>query len=113
MREVARSNFKLCMHGCAGCLLLADLLRVQLAKLEPDSNATEPKDELVGDVQCAPWKSLVVPAVGSVAWGSLVFSAQGVQAKASNLWVEMIIQAVQSNSCFDLLHSFRTGREGA
>ena len=56
VQEVADADWKPCMLGCAGCLQLADLLRVQLAKLEPDSNATEPKDELVGDVQCDPWK---------------------------------------------------------
>ena len=56
VQEFAEADWKACMFGCAGCLQLADLLRVQLAKLEPDSNATEPKDELVGVVECAPWK---------------------------------------------------------
>lgn len=56
VQEAAEADLKPCMLGCAGCLQLADLLRVQLAKLEPDSNTTEPKDELVGDVQCATWK---------------------------------------------------------
>jgi len=42
--------------SAAGCLQLADLLKVQLAKLEADpekaSDSNVPNDELVGDVGC-------------------------------------------------------------
>lgn len=42
--------------SAAGCLQLADLLKLQLAKLEADpekaSDSNVPNDELVGDVGC-------------------------------------------------------------
>ncbi|KAK9845436.1 hypothetical protein WJX81_006402 [Elliptochloris bilobata] len=44
--------------SCETCLRLADLLRIQLAKLEPE-DTTEPTDVLVGEVQ--PRRRLIHP----------------------------------------------------
>ena len=57
-RAVQVSNFskRALAPSAAGCLQLADLLKLQLAKLEADpekaSDSNVPNDELVGDVGC-------------------------------------------------------------